>query len=254
MARSVQAGVHGRVRRHIVAMGGLFAERFNSPNSDLLISQDKFLALLLRNAALTEEQLRQAIDSYRRHPQDYAWMLQFRHGTLDKADSVFFVRHGRFPTENNDFLVNGDYYQICRTLQYDPACFDEELKTLAWDVEGNPRLVETLPKVLAAVQQVTSPKGNTTAFALILFLSLTSAMALPLLIANVPKSSLLPIVLAVGICWVILLAWGLIVAWPRQFERSIIRHSCSECHGDLDTVPSARYCPHCGVRFEEQSQ
>jgi hypothetical protein len=254
MARSAQVGVHGRARRHIVAIGGLFAERFNSSDSDMLVSQDRFLALLLRNAKITEEQLQRAIDSYRRHPQDYAWILRFRHTTLDTADHVFFVRHGRFPTEDNDFLANGDYFQICRTLQCDPACFDEELKTLAWDVQGNPRLVETLPKVLAAVQQVTSPKGSPTAFALILFLSLASAIALPLLIANAPMSNLLPVVLAVGMCWVILLACGLIAAWPRQFERSIVRHSCSECHGDLDTVPSARYCPHCGVRFEEQSE
>jgi len=91
MGRLVQAGVHGRARRRIVAIGGLFAERFNSPDSDILVSQDKFLALLLRNAAITEQQLRQAIDSYRRHPQDYAWILRFRHTTLDKAEHVFFA-------------------------------------------------------------------------------------------------------------------------------------------------------------------
>jgi len=148
--------------------------------------------------------------------------------------------------------VNGNYYQICQTLQYDPDAFDEELKKLARDVEGDPRMVARPPKVLAAVQQVASEKGNRPVFALILFISLASAIALPLLIANAAVQHHLPAGLAVGICWVVLLACGLIVAWPRQFDRSIIRHSCSECHSDLDAVPSARYCPHCGVRFQER--
>ena len=254
MARSAQAGVHGRARRHIVAMGGLFAERFNSPGSANLVSQDRFLALLLRNGAITEEQLREAIESYRHDPQDYAWILRLRHATLDKADKVFFVRHGRFPTENNDFAVNGGYHQICQTLQYDPDCFDEELKKLAWDVEGNPRIVKILPKVLEATQKEMSEKGNAWAFALILLVSLVSAMALPLLTAYVPTPNLLSVALAVGICWTILLACSLIATRPRQLETSIVHHSCSECHSQLDSVQSVSYCPNCGVRFEEQSE
>jgi hypothetical protein len=254
MARSAQVGVHGRARQHIVAIGGLFAERFNSPDSDLLVLQDRFLALLLRNATITEEQLRRAIDSYRRHPQDYAWILGFRHTTLDTADHVFFARHGRFPTEDNDFLANGDYFQICRTLQYDPDGFEEELRKLAWDAEGNVRPVETPPKVLVAVQRVASEKGNKPVFTLILSLGLASALALPLLVANAPRPFRLLLGLAAGVGCVLLLTYGLIATRPRQFQANVTQHSCSECHSSLECIPSAKYCPHCGVRFEEQAE
>ena len=253
MAHAVQAGVHGRARRHIVAMGGVFAERFNSPGSGNLVSRDRFLALLLRNGEITEEQLREAIDSYRHEPQHYAWILRLRHTTLDKADKVFFVRYGRFPTDNNDFALNGGYYQICQTLQYAPDCFDEELRKLAWDVEGNPRIVEKLAKVLEATQKETSEQGNALAFTLILIANLASAIALPLLITNAPMSNLLPAVLVVGICWMILLACGLIATRPRRFETRIVHRSCSECRRQLDSVRSVDYCPNCGMRFEEQS-
>ena len=252
MARSAQAGVHGRARRRIVAIGGLFAERFNSPDNDFLISQDKFLALLLRNAAITKEQCQRAIDSYRQHPEDYAWILQFRHTILDKAENTFFVRYGRFPTENADFPVNGNYYQICRTLQYDPHCFDEELKKLTWDVEGRPRVVETPSKVVEMVEQIASKKGNALAFSVVLLISLASATALLLLIANASMPSLLPAVLPAGICWAVLLACGLIATRPRQVETSIVHHLCSECRSQLDSVPLVKCCPNCGVRFDEQ--
>ncbi len=251
MVHVARVGVHGRARRHIIAMGGLFAERFNSPNSDFRVSQDRFLTLLLRNAAITEEQLRRMIDSYRRCPEDYGWILRCTHTTLDKADRLFFVRHGRFPTEEDDFLVNGKYYQICRTLQYNRDCFNEELRKLAWDVEGNPRIVESPPKVLESIQPVISKKGNRPAFTLMLLVSLASVVVLLWLITHAPVPGLLPAVLPVGICWVMLLAWGVTATRPRQFERSILRHSCSECCRQLDSVPSARYCPHCGIRFEE---
>lgn len=254
MARSVQAGVHGRTRRHIVAMGGLFAERFNSPSSDILVSQDKFLALLLRNGAITEEQLREAIDSYRHDPQYYAWILRLKHTTLDKADKVFFVRNGRFPTTNKDFSVNGDYHQICRALQCTSDGFDEELKKLAWDVEGNPRIVEAPPTVVEAVQQVTSEKGNASAFMLILLISLASAIALPLVGTNTPMPNLQAAVLAGSICWMILLACGLIATRPRRFEATRVHYSCSECRHQLDSIRSVNYCPHCGIRFEERLQ
>ena len=253
MARSVQAGVHGRTRRHIVAMGGVFAERFKSPGSDDLVSQDRFLALLARNGMITEEQLRRAIDSYRHDPHHYAWILRLRHTTLDKADKVFFVRYGRFPTKNDDFPVNGNYHQICQTLQCNPDCLDEEVRRLAWDVEGNPRIVAAPPKVLEAVQQVTSKKRNAPAFTLILLVSLASAIAFPLLITYAPMPNLLPAVLAVGIGWMMLLACGLIATRPRRFETSVVHHSCSECRRELDSVRPVDYCPHCGIRFEEQS-
>ena len=84
-----------------------------------------FLSLLLRNGVMTEEQLRRAIESFRHDPHHYAWILRLRHTTLDKADKVFFVRSGRFPTQNDDFPVNGNYYQICQTLQCNPDCLDE---------------------------------------------------------------------------------------------------------------------------------
>jgi hypothetical protein len=235
-------------------MGGLFAERFKPISSDILVSQDRFLALLLRNGAITAEQLRTAIDSYRRHPQDYAWMLRLRHATLDKADHVFFVRYGRFPTEDNDFPINSNYYQICRALQYDPDCFDEELKKLIWDVEGNPRVVEAPPKVLEAVERVTSKKGNAPGFILILVLGLASAIALPMLIANAPTPDLVPAVVAVGFCWMMLLICGLIATRPRQVKTSIVRHSCSACRSHLDGIRWVNHCPTCGVRFEEQSE
>ena len=248
MAPSPQVGVHGRARRRIVVMGGIFAERFKAPGSEILVAQDKFLALLLRNGEITDEQLQQAIDSYRRNPQDYAWMLRFRHAVLDKADKVFFVRHGRYPTKNADFPLNGHYYEICRTLHYDPQCFDEELKKLAWDVEGNPRIVQALPKVLKEVQHVTSRKGNAWAFALILLASLISAIAAAALIAGGSMRNFRPIGLIAGLCWMILLVCGLIATRPRSLWTNIDNYTCSECGGQLDSG-SQDACPNCHIRF-----
>lgn len=248
MAPSPQVWVHGRARRRIVAMGGIFAERYNAPGSEVLVAQDKFLALLLRNGMITDEQLRQAIDAYRRNPQDYAWMLRFRHATLDKAEKVFFVRQGRYPTENADFPLNGDYYEICRTLHYDPQCFDEELKKLAWDVEGNPRIVQAPPKVLEEVQRVTTRKGNAWAFALILFAGLASAIAVPLLITSGLVRDLRLVSFVAGLCWMILLTCGLIATRPRSLWTNIITYTCSECGGQLDSG-SQDACPNCHIRF-----
>lgn len=254
MARSTQAGVHGRARRRIVAMGGLFAERFKPINSDVLVSQDRFLALLLRNGAITSEQLRAAIDSYRRHPQDYAWMLRLRHATLDKADHVFLARYGRFPTEDSDFPVNSNYYQICRALQYDPECFDEDLQKLVWDAEGKPRVVRGPARVVEAVDRVTAKKGNRPGFILILVIGVASAIALPLLIAGGRTPDLVPAAVVVGLCWMILLACGLIATRPRHVKTRVVRHSCSACRSQLDGARLGNHCPTCGVPFEEQAE
>jgi len=250
MARSVQAGIHGRTRRRIVAMGGLFGERFHSPGRNSLIVQDKFLAVLLRNGAITEEQIQQAIESYRRCPEDFAWLLRHRHTTLDKADKIFFVRHDRFPTENADFFLKGDYHDICQTLHYDPDCFDEELKQLGWDIAGNPRVVTAPPEVIETVRRENSKKGNTLAFALVLLVTLASAMALPVLITVVPTVDVLSPLFVVAIGWAICLACGLIVTRPRQSLTSTVCHSCSECGGQFDAATPVNYCPQCGIRFE----
>lgn len=252
MAHLVQTGVHGRTRRRIVAMGGLFAERFNSPSGEGLISQDKFLALLLRNDVITEQQLQRAVDSYRRCPHEYAWMLRLRHTTLDKADKIFFVRHGRFPTEDADFSVGGDYHQICRTLHYDRNCFDEELQRLAWDVAGNPRVVGAPPTVLETVQQKTSKKGNKLAFALVLLITIASAISLPLLNTVALMRGRLPLAFAMAVFWMMILACGLIVTWPRHFQANIVLHLCSECRSQLGSIQSVSHCPNCGIRFQEQ--
>jgi hypothetical protein len=232
-------------------LGGLFAERFKSSGRDILVSQNRFLTLLLRNGTFTEEQLRQAIESYRRYPQDYAWILRLKHEILDRADNVFFVRYGRFPTENSDFHANGDYYQICHNLQCAPDCYDEELRKLAWDVEGNPRLVEAPPKVLEVVLKVASEKGSAKAFVVILLVSLVSAIALPPLIGNAASSGLLPMVAAAGIGWMIALACALMATRPRRSEKSVVRYSCSECRSQLEAVRPVYHCPSCGVRFQK---
>jgi len=250
MARSVQAGIHGRTRRRIVAMGGLFGERFNSPGRDSLIAQDKFLAVLLRNGAITEEQIQQAIDAYRRCPEDFAWLLRHRHTTLDKADKIFFVRHERFPTESPDFFLKGDYHEICQTLHYDPDCFDEELERLGWDIAGNPRVVTAPPRVIESVRQESSKKGNPWAFALVLLVTLGSAMALPLLMTAVPMVDPLSPLFVVAIGWAICLACGLMATRPRQGMTSTVYHSCSECGGQFDAATPVNYCPQCGIRFE----
>ncbi|UCC49202.1 MAG: hypothetical protein JSV41_03190, partial [Gemmatimonadota bacterium] len=100
----------------------------------------------------------------------------------------------------------------------------------------------------------TSEKGNAPAFTLILFISVASVIALPLLISRAPTPDLLPTVLAVGISWMMLLICCLIATRPRRFETSIVHHTCSECGSQLDFVRSATYCPNCGVRFEEPSE
>ena len=248
MAPSPQVWVHGRARRRIVAMGGIFAERFGAPGSKELAAQDTFLAVLLRNGVITDEQLGQAIEAYRRNPKDYAWMLRYRHAELDKAEKVFFVRNGRYPTENADFPLNGDYYEICRTLHYDPQHFDEELKKLTWDAEGKPRIVETPPRVLEDVQRVTTRKGNARAFAPILFASLASAIAVPLLIISSPVRDLGPAGLVAGLCWMALLACALIATRPRRFETNVANYTCSVCHGQLDSG-AHESCPNCHIRF-----
>jgi len=248
MAPSPQVGVHGRARRRIVVMGGIFAERFRAPGSEALVAQDNFIALLLRNGDITNEQLQQAIESYCRNPQDYAWMLRCRHAILDKADKVFFVHHGRHPTESADFPLNGHYYEICRTLQYDPDCFDEELKKLAWDAQGNPRIVQSQPKVVEEVQHVESKKGNLWAFALILLASLASVIAAAALIADGSAPTLRPAGLVPGLSWIALLVCALIATRPRSHWTRIVNYTCSECGGQLDSG-SYDSCPNCRIRF-----
>mgnify|MGYP001141607697 CR=1 FL=1 len=248
MAPSPQVGVHGRARRRIVVMGGIFAERFKTPGSEALVAQDNFIALLLRNGDITTDQLQQAIHSYCRNPQDYAWMLRCRHAILDKADKVFFVRRGRFPTESADFPLNGPYYEICRTLQYDPDCFDDEVKKLAWDAEGNPRIVEASPKVLEEVQQVESRKGNLWAFALILLATLATAIAAAALIAAGSTSDLYRAGLVPGLCCIALLVCALIATRPRSHWTRVVNYTCSECGGQLDPG-SHDSCPNCRIRF-----
>lgn len=248
MAPSPQVGVHGRARRRIVVMGGIFAERFRTPGSEALVAQDNFIALLLRNGDITNEQLQQAIESYRRNPQDYAWMLRCRHAILDKADKVFFVRHGRQPTESADFPLNGPYYEVCRTLQYDPDCYEEELKKLAWDAQGNPRIVQVSPKVVEEVQHVESKKGNVWAFALILLASLASVIAAAALIADSSAPNLRPAGLVPGLSWITLLVCALIATRPRSRWTRIVHYTCSECGGQLDSGPYDS-CPNCRIRF-----
>ena len=130
-------GINGRLRQHITKVGAAYANRISSPKSKRAISDADLIKELLESGKITEEQLQKAIDGYNYIPNSFSWLQEVEDRILDRADNVFLVKYGRDPTEDADFLVNGDHYKICKNLERNWHHYDADLEKLRWDYQKN---------------------------------------------------------------------------------------------------------------------
>ena len=117
MAILPEMSAHGRMRQRIVAISRTRASRRR-------MARDRYLRSLVHSGAITSNDLDSAIDACSKALSEFTWLIKVDDAVLGRADRVFLVRHGRFPVDDNDFRLNGDYYRICRSLQYDPHYYD----------------------------------------------------------------------------------------------------------------------------------
>ncbi|RPJ23130.1 MAG: hypothetical protein EHM35_17580, partial [Planctomycetaceae bacterium] len=120
---------HGRMRQRIVAISRTQASRRR-------IARDNYLRSLVPSGAITSNDLDSAIDACGNALSEFTWLTKVDDAVLGRADRVFLVRNGRFPVDNSDFRLNGDYYRICRSLQFDPHYYDPQLEQLPQALEA----------------------------------------------------------------------------------------------------------------------
>lgn len=250
MAKVSQVGIHGRMRQRIVTVGRAHTDRISSYLSRRGISRDKHLHALLQSGAITRAQLETAIRGYNKTPSEFAWMSGVDNAVLDRADRVFLAEYGRFPTQDTDFRLNGNYRKICRSLQHDRHYYDQQLEKLTGDDEGNLSMHRAEPvEILEEVRSVQESRGSVWAFGLVLAGGFVSATILGAVIIKAFLSRLVGTGFLVGAAWLALLAAGLALTLPRQSERKLTIRKCSKCGERLSSEYVPEQCPNCAAPF-----
>ena len=116
-------GINGRLRQHIHGLGrhyavGRWSSRAKKP------TPDDFLNELIESGELTEAQLRALVDEVQSNYRPYSFLGKFSDRILDKADDVFWAKHGRNPHEHE---WRGEFRQICQRLKSHPRSYDDVL-------------------------------------------------------------------------------------------------------------------------------
>lgn len=250
MAKVSQVGIHGRMRRRIVAIGRARTSWIVPLRSRRNISKDKYLHALLQSGAITPDQLDTAVRSYDKAPSEFAWMSDVGDAVLDKADRVFLARHGRFPTEDADFRLNGNYHRICRSLQHDWYYYDHQLERPHTDDKDEPSMRQTEPAgMLEEVQGVPHSKGSLWAFGLVLAGGFVSAPILGVVIVKAFPGRAAGPAFLIGAAWLAVLVGGLALTLPRQSERKFKIRRCSKCGTQFSSEYMPKSCPNCGAVF-----
>jgi hypothetical protein len=245
----VQVGRHGRMRQHIVAVGGIGP----APRREIPLMKDPFLRVLVRRGFVSKAQLEQAVQGCSKAPSKYAWIIGYEQPMLDRADCAFLVEFGRFPTEDVDFEMNGTYHRVCRGLEYDWHYYDKQLAKLHWDEEGNPyvRPVDGT-RAVEEVREFEIKRGSGWAFLLVLTVGLIGGPFLAATLARNVSQDALSATIVFGIIWVLCFAGLLAVTLPlRQMHRRTLR-KCGRCGRALAAGRKVFGCPICGLLFEEQ--
>ncbi len=245
----VQVGTHGRMRQHIVALGGARP----APRQGIPVLKDPFLRGLVRQGLVTKGQLEQAVQGCSKTPSKYNWVIGYEQPTLDRADCVFLAEFGRFPTEDADFEMNGTYHRVCRGLEYDWHYYDKELAKLRWDEGGNP-YVRPLDKTRAVeqVREFETRHGNGWAFAVVLAAGLVGGPVIAAAIARNVSQDALSAAIVFGVVWVLCFAGLLALALPRRKMRKRMLRKCGKCGRPLVAGRKVFGCPICGLLFEGQ--
>lgn len=255
MANECKVGMHGRMRRRIAAFGRAHTNRIVPLQSRKSISKDKYLRPLLKSGAITASQLETAIRGYNKTPSEFAWIGDVGDAVLDKADRAFFARYGRFPTEDSDFQLNGDYYRICRSLQHDWHYCDRQLEKLhSSDDEDTPSVRQAeQAEVLQEVQSVPQSKGSLWASGLVLAGGLVSAPILRMVIVKAFPGRVAGAALLVGTVWLILLVAGLALTLPRRSQKELRIRKCGKCGAQLSSEHGPKLCPNCGLCSDSET-
>ncbi len=243
---AVQSGIHGRMVQRIVAVGGGRTYQHGAVH----IMKDRLLRTLLKRGAITAEHVQGVVRGYNAAPSSYLWIAGVDQSMLAVADCVFLAEFRRFPTEN-DFQLNGRYHKICRGLEYNRHYYDEQLKKLHWDQDGNPyvRCAEN-PAVVQEVQEVEVRRGNVWLFGLALVVGLVGGPLLAATIAaNVPRDPA-SAVCVFGVIWVLLFAGLLAKALPGRVKRRNTVVRCGRCRRELDPNRRLNGCSVCGLLFD----
>ncbi len=249
VADAAHVGTHGRMRQHIVSIGGV------RPNSRSLVSipKDRFLRSLVHDGILTTGQLQDAIKVYSRTPSGYLWLTGVEQDLLDLADRIFLAEYGRFPTEDADFLLNGGYHRICRGLEYDRHYYDKQLQKLYWDENGNPYVhADGSIKAVEEVRSAKVKRGNGLLFGLALIAGVLGGPVLAALIARNVSHDLVPSVSVFAVVWILLLTGLLARTLPRRIMQKNTVFKCGKCGRELSSTPQMVGCLTCGLLFEER--
>jgi hypothetical protein len=243
---AVPGGIHGRMVQRIVAVGGGRTYEHGAVH----IMRDRFLRALMKRGTITAEHVQRAVRGYNAAPSNYLWIAGVEQSVFAMADCVFLAEFGRFPTEK-DFQLNGRYHKICRGLEHNRHYYDEQLKKLRWDRDGNPYVrCATNPAALEEVRQVEVRRGNAWLFVPALVVGLVGGPLLAATIArNVPRDPV-SAVCVFGVLWVLLFAGFLAKTLPGRVQRRKTVVRCGRCRRELSPNRQLNGCSVCGLLFE----
>jgi len=235
--------VHGRMRQRIVAISHTRASRRR-------MARDTYLRNLVHSGAITPGDLDGAIDACSKALTEFTWLTEVDDAVLGRADCVFLVRHGRFPVDNSDFRLNGNYCRICRCLQFDPHYYDPQLEQLPQvleaqrtaspagdaDLRVHTSALETVLVPSSASQGQPAPpqaartgssadarmaikRGNAWAFVGVLAVGLVTAPILVTIVMRSFSQGAVATGMSIGVAWLALLAGALALTLPRRQSR-----------------------------------
>jgi hypothetical protein len=239
-------GCRGSMRQHIVALERLHEGRLPAER----IAREPYVRRLVRYGTVTPEQLKEAIAGCRAAPASFAWLTEVSPEVLAKADDVFLAEYGTFPVKNADFQLNGTYHSICRGLQYNWHYYDDLLKRLQRDEDGNPYVrsegdVTTVQETRTGERRV----GSRWAFAVVLIAGLAGGPLLAVALFRHASGEAASGFSVFAILWLLALAGLLTLTRPRQVRQVCVVHRCGRCGRELDPPQAKIGCPACGASF-----
>lgn len=215
MAAGSEADAHARMRQRIAVLGkgasgrGIFTRRGNH------IVKDRLLRGLVKSGLITPDILEDAISGFLQAPSDFEWLIGVDDALLGRAGEAFFAKYGRHPVEDVDFRLNGDFYRICRSLQYDSHYYDSQLQESSSHSEAS---VAGADDVSHAVASQTPGQKQRWPFITVLILGFGSAPILAMAIATYLSGRNSMAGLLVSGFWLLILLGALVWTFPRKTD------------------------------------
>jgi len=198
------------MRQRIEAISGTRASRRH-------MARDRYLRRLVRSGAITQADLNNAIDGCSNALSQFTWLIGVEDTVLGCADCVFLVNHGRFPMDDSDFRLNGSYYRICRSLQFDPHYYDRQLEQLPEALQAQrPATSQAIRMKPLAGAGTAVKRGNTWAFVGVLTIGFVTAPILAMIITRWFPQAIVTAGLSIGGAWLCLLMGALALTLPRR--------------------------------------